>query len=81
MTYKPNTQQVSFVLPLYFTKAEVVFTKGSGSLENISFQIHQNAEPRHVVSTEKLGKGFWLAQLVWSMGRSHYCTEKLIEIA
>ncbi|WP_221393527.1 hypothetical protein [Dyadobacter sp. NIV53] len=81
MTYKPTTQQMSFVLPLYFTKAEVVFTKGSGSLENISFQILEKTEPRHVVSTEKLEKGFWLAQLVWSMGRSQYCTEKLIEIA
>ena len=81
MTYKPITKQMSFVLPLYFTKAEVVFTKGNGSPENISFKIHQNAEPRHVISTEKLEKGFWLAQLVWTMGRSHYCTEKLIEIA
>ena len=80
MTYKPSTQQMSFVLPLYFTKAEVVFTKGSGSLENIRFQIHQNEELRHVVSTEKLAKGFWVAQLIWSMGRSQYCSEKLIEI-
>ena len=81
MTYKPNTQQISFVLPLFFTKAEVVFTKRKGSLDNISFQVYPTSEPRHAVSTAKLDKGFWLAQINWSMGRDRYSTETLIEIA
>jgi hypothetical protein len=80
MTYKPSTQQLAFVLPLYFTNAEVVFTRDSGNLENIIFQIPSDSQPRHVVSTGKLGKGFWLAQLIWSMGRSRFCEEKMIEI-
>jgi len=80
MTYIPGTQQMAFVLPLYFTNAEVVFTKDAGSFDKISFKIYPNSKPRHVVSTEKLEKGFWLAQLIWSMGRSQYCDERLIEI-
>lgn len=80
MTYKPGIHLIAFVLPLYFTKAEVVFTKDTGSFDNVSFQVLPNSQPRHEVSTAKLAKGFWLAQLNWSIGRSRYFDEKLIEI-
>lgn len=80
MTYKPSSQQVSFVLPIYFTKAEIIFTKSAQNLENISFRIAPNSKPIHVVSTEILEKGQWLAQLIWSEGRSQFCKEKLIEV-
>jgi hypothetical protein len=81
MTYKPNSQQVTFVLPIYFTKAEIVFRKSSKSLENISFRIVPTSKPIHAVSTKILEKGQWLAQLIWSEGRSQFCSEKLIEIS
>jgi hypothetical protein len=81
MTYQPVTHQVSFVLPLYFWKAEIVFTRIASNDENITVPIQPGNVPRHVVSTEKLGKGYWRALLNWSDGRSRYCSEKMIEIA
>lgn len=80
MTFKPYTQQIAFVLPLYFSKAEIILSRSKVSRENLSYKILPGKEPRHVVSTENLDKGFWLAQLIWSDGRSQFCQEKLIEI-
>jgi hypothetical protein len=80
MTYKPNSQQVTFVLPIYFTKAEIIFTKSARSLDHISFRVAPNSKAMHAVSTEILEKGQWLAQLIWSEGRSQFCSEKVIEI-
>ena len=80
MTYEPQTQQVAFVLPLYFSKAEIIFTRPALSFDYITFRITPALNPRHVVSTKKLEKGTWLAQLIWSEGRSQYFTEKMIEI-
>lgn len=81
MTYKPNTQQLAFVLPMGFCKAEIIFTKIRENVDYLTFKVNPGQEPRHAVSTEKLEKGFWLAQLMWSVGRSQYCQEKLIEVS
>ncbi|WAC13324.1 hypothetical protein [Dyadobacter pollutisoli] len=80
MTYQPNSQQVTFVLPMYFTKAEIVFSKSSKSLENFSFKIAPTSKPIHAISTEILEKGQWLAQLIWSQGKSQFCSEQVIDI-
>ncbi|CAG5017893.1 hypothetical protein DYBT9275_05868 [Dyadobacter sp. CECT 9275] len=80
MTYQPNSQQVTFVLPMYFTKAEIVFSKSSTSLENISFKVNPSNKPVYAISTKILEKGQWLAQLIWSQGKSQYCSEQVIDI-
>ncbi|MEO6285358.1 MAG: hypothetical protein ABIN80_09370 [Dyadobacter sp.] len=80
MTYQPATHQITFVLPLYFWKAEIVFTRQASKSENYTVHISSGDTPRHVVSTEKLGKGHWRAMLNWSDGRSQYCSEKMIEV-
>jgi len=81
MTYQPISRQVSFVLPLYFWKAEIVFTRISANAEDFTVRIEPGDVPRHVVSTEKLTKGFWRAILSWSDGRLQYCSEKVIEVS
>jgi len=80
MTYQPVTHQVSFVLPLYFWKAEIVFSRMAFGADNVTVPIKPGELPRHVVSTEKLEKGYWRALLNWSDGRAQYCSEKMIEI-
>ncbi len=80
MTYKPSIRQLAFVLPLGFSKAEIIFTRHRQNYENRSFKVIPGQNPRHAVSTEALEKGTWLAQLIWSVGRAQYCQEKLIEI-
>ena len=80
MTYQPVTHQVSFVLPLYFWKAEIVFTRIASGADQVTVPIQPADLSRHVVSTEKLDKGYWRALLNWSDGRSQYCSEKMIEI-
>jgi hypothetical protein len=80
MTYQPIDHQVSFVLPLYFWKAEIVFSRIASNSENITVAVPPAPTARHVVSTEKLGKGYWRALLNWSDGRSQYCSEKMIVI-
>lgn len=81
MTYKPTSKQVTFVLPNDFSKAEIVFTKSTRRLDNVSFRVEPTSKPTHSVSTEVLEKGQWLAQLVWSQGKSRFCSEQLIEIS
>jgi hypothetical protein len=80
MLYKPNSQQVTFVLPNDFTKAEIIFTKPNKRLDNVSFRVETKSSPIHSVSTRILEKGQWLAQLVWSQGKARFCSEQLIEI-
>jgi hypothetical protein len=80
MTYKPNSQKVTFVLPIYFTKAEMVFSKSSRNREDISIKISPSNKPFHAISTEILDKGQWLAQLIWSQGKSRFCSEQVIDI-
>jgi len=81
MTYKPNIRQLVFVLPQYCSKAEIIFTKSRENIAHSIMKVNPNSEPRYHISTEKLEKGIWIAQLLWSVGQSHYCAEKLIEIA
>jgi hypothetical protein len=81
MTYKPDFHQVTFVLPIFFTTAEIVFSISPKSLDNISFQIAPNNKPIHAVSTEILHRGQWLAQLSWSDGKSQFFSEKLIVVS
>lgn len=80
MTYKPTTRQLAFVLPLYFSKAEIVFTRPRELFDSLTFRISPNLGARYEISTETLEKGTWTAQLLWSVGRSQFCQEKLIEI-
>ncbi len=80
MTYKPINGQISFVLPFYFWKAEIIFTRIAPGADFVTIPIQQGELARHVVSTEKLGKGCWRALLNWSDGRSQYYREKMIEI-
>ncbi|WP_159476563.1 hypothetical protein [Dyadobacter sp. 3J3] len=80
MTYQPVAHQVAFVLPLYFWKAEIVFTRIASGAENVTIPIQPGKLPRHVVSTEKLEKGYWRALLNWSDGHAQYYSEKMIEI-
>lgn len=80
MTYQSNSQQVTFVLPMYFTKGEIVFSKSSKSLEHISFKIIPTSKPVHAISTKILERGQWLAQLIWTQGKSQFCSEQVIDI-
>jgi len=80
MTYQSENQKITFVLPLYFAKAEITFTRQTGN-ENITIPVTAGEGPRVSVSTRKFEKGFWLAQLNWSVGRSRYCSEGWFEIA
>jgi len=65
---------------MYFTKAEIVFSKSSKRIENIAFKIIPSNKPAHAISTKILEKGQWVAQLIWSQGKSHFCSEQIIEI-
>ena len=80
MTYQPVNRQISFVLPLYFWKAEIIFTSIASGADDVTVPIQQGELARHVVSTAKLSKGYWLALLNWSEGGARYCREKMIEI-
>ena len=80
MTYEPATQEIAFVLPLYFLKAEVSFIRKSREDEALSIPISSSHLARHVISTANLSKGYWRVLLNWSEGKARYCSEKVIEV-
>jgi len=80
MTYQAEQEKVTFVLPLYFIKAEVTFTRQSTD-EGLSLPLAPGNGPRVSISTHQFAKGFWLAQLTWSVGRERFCSEGWFEIA
>ena len=80
MTYEPATQQIAFVLPLDFLKAEISFIRNSIGEDALSIPISSSHQARHVISTANLAKGFWLVLLNWSEGKARYCSEKVIEV-
>lgn len=80
MTYQAEQEKVTFVLPLYFAKAEVTFTRQSSD-DGLTVPIIPANGPRVSISTRRFAKGFWLAQLTWSVGRQRFCSEGWFEIA
>ena len=80
MTFEPTQKQLAFVLPASILKADLTFTRRSGTAEDVYVPIQPGSKPRQVVSTAQLAKGTWLAQLNWSVGRLHYYHEKVIVV-
>ncbi len=80
MNYQPQKHEITFVLPVHFWKAEVVFQRISDSFARITVPIKCNQESRHTVSTEVLSRGVWRVLLSWTEGSSGYCSEETIEV-
>nr|WP_295924414.1 hypothetical protein [uncultured Dyadobacter sp.] len=80
MTYQADQKRVAFVLPLYFMKAEVTFTRQSTD-DELRVPLAPGDGPRVSIPTHQFAKGFWLAQLTWSVGRQRFCSEGWFEIA
>jgi hypothetical protein len=80
MVYQAEQEKVTFVLPLYFMKAEVTFTRKSAD-DWLTIPVAPGNGACFSISTRRFAKGFWLAQLVWSVGRDRFCSESWFEIA
>jgi hypothetical protein len=80
MNFEPTQNRLAFVLPTSFLKAELTFSTSNGP-EAVRVPIQPGPQARQVVSTERLAKGTWLAQLIWSVGRQEYQDEKLIVVS
>ncbi|CCH55785.1 hypothetical protein BN8_05072 [Fibrisoma limi BUZ 3] len=78
MTFEPATQSVAFVLPLYFYKAELTFSRLNDTFDDVQIRVTPGNLPRYVVSTAQLAKGIWHARLNWSDGQQSYHEEKEI---
>ncbi|MFC5412464.1 hypothetical protein ACFPMF_24280 [Larkinella bovis] len=81
MTFEPIHQQLAFVLPESFRKAEVTFQKKDHHDEEIHLVVQPNRRPRQVISTHQLSRGIWHVILNWWDGKSHYWSEKDILIS
>lgn len=79
MTYEPAKQQISFVLPDSFSKAELVLVLENPP-EYVTIPITVGEKPYRSVSVEQFSRGTWLAQLNWTLGGYRYCDERLIEV-
>lgn len=80
MNYQPQNRRISFVLPVSFSKAEVVFQKVSASFYRITVPVEQSARALQTVSTEGLSAGRWRVYLNWSVGKIRYFNEREIEV-
>ncbi|MGA0555323.1 hypothetical protein ACO2Q8_01630 [Larkinella sp. VNQ87] len=80
MTFEPTCQQLAFVLPESFMKAELTFQKRSAPESEIHLVVRPNQRARQVVSTRQLSQGLWKVMLNWWDGKSHYWTEKDINV-
>ncbi len=77
MYFESAKRLLAFVLPATFQKGDVTFLPAAGSAD-FRVLINPNGQPRHVVPTDQLTKGRWLARLQWSDGRLHYFDEQEI---
>ncbi len=75
MTYQPDQQQVSFVLPDSLQKATITFYRPADRLADFNVVVTTPIPIRKTVSTEKMAKGYWRVQLAWSDGRRDYYKE------
>jgi hypothetical protein len=75
MTYLPDQEQLSFLLPTRVARGEVAFVRPSD--QTLDFKVALTDQPRSLyrISTRHLRKGFWKVQLTWSDGRSEYYAE------
>lgn len=80
MTFEPAQNQLAFVLPVSFRKAEVIFQKRFDHSEEVHLVVQPNQRPRQVVSTQQLSSGLWHVILDWWDGKRHYWAEKDIVI-
>jgi len=77
MTFEPAKRLLAFVLPSSFQKGDVTFFPTTEA-SDFRVAIKPNGQSRHVVPTDRLAKGWWLARLQWSDGRVYYFDEKEI---
>jgi len=75
MTYQPDQQQVSFVLPDSLQKATITFYRPADRRADFNIVVKQPHPIRKTVSTAKMAKGYWRVQLAWSDGRRDYYKE------
>ncbi|MBO0951800.1 hypothetical protein [Fibrella forsythiae] len=81
MTFEPASHLLAFVLPMSFRKGDVTFSSASRSGEVVQVPIPPTNQPRHVVSTAQLARGWWKAIVNWSDGYQQYLEEKEIFVA
>jgi hypothetical protein len=80
MTFEPTLRQLSFVLPLVYKNAELVFSYKSGEGDDIHVPLDPGRKSRQVISMNGLKSGRWQIRLNWSEGRQTYFEEKDIII-
>ena len=76
MTYLPESSELNIVFPTRVINGEVKFFRPSDKKMDINIPLKFLKENPLHLSTQKLNKGYWKVQVIWTDGSKEYFSEQ-----
>ena len=80
MTYLPESNELNIFFPTRVVNGEVKFFRPSDKKMDVDIPLKSLKENPLHLSTQKLNKGYWKVQVIWTDGSKEYFSEQELYI-